>query len=154
MLASDAVMVIESLDGKRETPAADFFQGLFTTDLSDSEILTEIRIPKPPKGTRSTYQKFVQPASRFAIVGCAAMISGTDTIYNARVAFAGVSAKPFRDKGIEDVLTGKAINEATFGDAANKAAEGVSVMSDHFASQKYRLNLAKIYAKRALMKLL
>lgn len=154
MLASDAVMVVESLSGKREVPAADFFQGLFTTDLNDGEILTEIRIPKPPKGTRSTYQKFVQPASRFAIVGCAAMISGTDTIYNSRVAFAGVSAKPFRDKGVEDALAGKSINEVTFADAANKAAEGVSVMSDHFASEKYRKNLAKVYTKRALMKLL
>ena len=42
MLASDAVIVVESLSGKREVSAADFFQGLFTTDLNDGEILTEI----------------------------------------------------------------------------------------------------------------
>jgi len=154
MLASDAVMVVESLTGKREIPAANFFQGLFMTGLNDGEILTEIRIPKPPKGTRSTYQKFVQPASRFAIVGCAAMISGTDTIYNARVAFAGVSVKPFRDTGVENALKGNVRNEVTFSDAASKAAEGVSVMSDHFASEKYRRHLAKVYTKRALVKLL
>ncbi len=154
MLASDAVIVVESLNGKREVPAADFFQGLFTTDLNDGEILTEIRIPKPPAGTRSTYQKFVQPASRFAIVGCAAMVSGNGTIDNARVAFAGVSAKPFRDSGVEGALAGKARSEDTFSAAASNAAEGASVMSDHFASEKYRRNLAKVYAKRALMKLL
>jgi len=154
MLASDATIVVENLTGKREIAAADFFQGLFMTGLNDDEILTEIRIPKPPKGTRSTYQKYVQPASRFAIVGCAAMISGNGTIDNARVAFAGVSAKPFRDTDVENALTGKARGEATFSDAASKAAEGVSIMSDHFASEKYRRSIAKVYAKRALMKLI
>ncbi len=154
MLASDATLVIESLTGKREVAAADFFQGLFMTSLNDGEILTEIRIPKPPKGARSTYQKFVQPASRFATVGCAAMVSGNGTIDSARVAFAGVSAKPFRDAGVEAALTGQSRSEATFSGAAAKAGEGASVMSDHFASEKYRRSMAKVYTKRALMKLL
>ena len=50
----------------REIAADDFFQGMFTTDLESGEIITEVRFPIPEK---SCYQKFVQPASRFALVG-------------------------------------------------------------------------------------
>ena len=39
---------------------------MFTTALEPGEIITEVRFPVP---TRSNYQKFVQPASRFALVG-------------------------------------------------------------------------------------
>ncbi len=149
MIAADATFVIASTSGERKVAAADFFQGLFMTDLNEGEILTQIHIPKPPAGTKSTYEKFVQPASRFAIVGCAAM---SDPDCNVRVAFAGVSSKPFRDTGIEEALAGD-MTASSIEAAANKAAEGVSVMSDHFASEKYRRHIAKVYAKRALMKL-
>ncbi|MEP0248237.1 MAG: FAD binding domain-containing protein, partial [Roseobacter sp.] len=50
----------------REIAADDFFQGLFTTDLEEGEIITEVRFPIPQA---SNYQKFLQPASRFALVG-------------------------------------------------------------------------------------
>lgn len=50
----------------REIDADDFFQGMFTTDLEEGEIITEVRFPIPEV---SSYQKFVQPASRFALVG-------------------------------------------------------------------------------------
>jgi carbon-monoxide dehydrogenase medium subunit len=130
---------------------ADFFQGLFTTDLGESEIITEIRIPKPSANTSSTYLKFEQPASRFAIVGCAAMLTlQNGTCENVRVAFTGVSPTPFRDHDIEQALEGKAVDLERIEAACENAAAGVDVMSDHFASQDYRRHLAKVFAKRAL----
>ncbi len=50
----------------REIAADDYFQGMFETALNDGEIITEVRFPVPDA---SNYQKFVQPASRFALVG-------------------------------------------------------------------------------------
>ena len=50
----------------REIAVDDFFQGMFTTDLESCEIITEVRVAVPD---RANYQKFVQPASRFAMVG-------------------------------------------------------------------------------------
>ena len=135
-------------DGSREVAAEDFFLGLYQTSLEEDEIITAISVPIR-KGSKSTYLKFMQPASRFAIVGCAALVSDE----GVRVAFSGVSAKPFRDKTVENALKGNFSLES-IADATANAAEGVSILGDHYASESYRKQMAKVYCKRALTSLL
>jgi aerobic carbon-monoxide dehydrogenase medium subunit len=135
----------------RSISADDFFQGFFTTALDEGEIVVSISVPTPSAGTKMTYQKFVQPASRFAIVGCAAMVSKSGgSITGAKVAFNGVSDTPFRDSAIEDALIGQPDNDTSAEAAAQLAADGVDLMSDLYASEEYRKHLAKVYAKKAL----
>ena len=62
VLASGATVVTD----KRQIAADDYFMGMFTTALEAGEIITEVRFPVP---VAANYQKFVQPASRFALVG-------------------------------------------------------------------------------------
>lgn len=151
LLAGEADIVITASSGSRTVAASDFFQGLFTTALTEEELITEIRLPIPDAGTNSTYLKFVQPASRFAIVGCAAVVTRTNgTIDKVRLAFTGVSATPFRDHQVEQALEGQDSSEDAIEAAAQHAANDVEVMGDHFASQDYRRHLAKVFAKRAL----
>lgn len=151
ILASEAEIVVTGANGSRNIAAGDFFTGIFMTALEENEIITEIRIPIPPANTTSTYVKFPQPASRFALVGCAVMITRSNgSVERARVAFTGVSPSAFRDNAVEDALTGQEANATNIAAAADKAAEGVDIMSDHYASQDYRKHLAKVFAKRAL----
>ena len=152
LLAAGASISVKGAGGSRTISAGDFFQGLYMTALQDGEIITEVRVPKPAAGTSSAYEKFMQPASRFAIVGCAAMVTMSGgTCQDVKVAFTGVSDVAFRDSAVEDALRGKSADAANIEAAANMAAEGVDILSDHFASEKYRKHLAKVYAKRALM---
>lgn len=144
VLASDATIEVHGSNGSRTIKADDFFTGFFATALEEDEIITAVHFPIPESGTKSTYQKFVQPASRFAIVGCAVVKQPSGDV---RVAFSGVSDNAFRDTNVESALSAGASNE----DAASKAAEGVAIMSDHYASEDYRKHLAKVYAKRALI---
>lgn len=147
LLAANAEIVMKSSGASRTVAAGDFFQGLYMTALEEGEIITEIRVPVVA-GASSAYVKFMQPASRFAIVGCAVMLTRSgDNISDARVAFTGVSDKAFRDAAAESALTSTSAVEA----AANAASEGVEILSDHFASEDYRKHLAKVYAKRAIM---
>ncbi|MCH2081282.1 MAG: xanthine dehydrogenase family protein subunit M [Saprospiraceae bacterium] len=151
MLAAEAEITVLGPNGSRSISAEDFFTGFYETALGEDEVLTSIRIPIPPAGTSTSYQKFMQPASRFAIVGCAAMITRTNgTCDRVRVAFTGVADKAYRAKGIEDALTGKAYDTGNIEAAVSSAAEGVDVMSDHFASEEYRSHLARVYARKAL----
>jgi carbon-monoxide dehydrogenase medium subunit len=151
LLAADAVVVAQSANGSRSIAAEDFFTGFYSTALEPDEIVTEIRVPVPPAGTRSCYHKFMQPASRFAIVGCAVVANQTGGVCaHVRVAFTGVSDGPFRDHLVEDALTGQAASSDAIAAAASKAAQDVVLLSDHFASETYRGHLAKVYAKRAL----
>jgi carbon-monoxide dehydrogenase medium subunit len=145
VLAADATIAVQGSKGARKIKATEFFQGMFSTSLQAGEIITAIHVPVVA-GSKSAYLKFAQPASRFAIVGCAVMKSGD----KVNIAFTGVSSHAFRDAGAEKVLAGKKLDAASIEAASKAAAEGMSILSDHYASEKYRKHLAKVYLKRAL----
>ncbi len=147
VLATDAAIEVQASNGKRRIKATDFFTGLFSTALQEREIITAIRIPIPEEGTKASYQKFEQPASRFAIVGCAVMRFPDG---KTNIAFTGVSDNAFRDNNAENALSGKAINDASISDALNAALHNVNIVGDHYASEEYRRHLAKVYLKKAL----
>ncbi len=150
LLVCDAEILLKSAAENRTVSAAEFFTGLYATVLREDELIVEIRIPIPASDARSAYVKFMQPASRFAIVGCAVMTSGNGTFEDVRMAFTGVAASAFRDQTVESNINGKPRSRESIAEAAEKAAEGVDVLGDHFASGNYRKNMAKVYAKRAL----
>lgn len=130
VLAADAAIEVQNKDGKRRIRASDFFTGLFSTALHEHEIITAIRVPVLPEGSKTTYQKFSQPASRFAIVGCA-VVRYPDG--KTHIAFTGASDNAFRaDKG-------------------EAALSGVIFLSDHYASAEYRKHLTKVYLRKALV---
>ena len=152
LLALDATVKVQGPNGDRKIAAQDFFTGFFATALEEGEIVTEIHLPEPVAGQKSAYRKFMQPASRFAIVGCAACVTMEGgVVADVKVGLAGVSDGPFRDEAVEAALKGKAATLENIEMAANAAAEGVDINYDHFASQSYRKHLAKVYVKRALM---
>ncbi|RWK43044.1 xanthine dehydrogenase family protein subunit M [Mesorhizobium sp.] len=136
LLALDATIVTN----KREIAADAFFTGLFETALEDGEIITAVTFTAPAK---AAYEKFRNPASRYAIVGVF-VANGADGV---RVAVTGAGdSGVFRSKEIEAAL-------ATNFDAA--ALNGVKVpandlMSDIHASADYRANLIVVMAKRAV----
>ena len=146
VLAADAAIEVQGKGGKRRINATEFFTGLFSTALQENEIIISIRVPVPPEGTKVTYQKFVQPASRFAIVGCAA-VRFPDGKTN--IAFTGASDNAFRATSAEAAL-GVTINDESIAAAADAAVQGVIFLSDNFASAEYRKHLTKIYLKKAL----
>jgi carbon-monoxide dehydrogenase medium subunit len=151
LIAADASIEMKGLNGTRSVAAEDFFLGLYDTALEEGEIITEIKIPIPAAGTKSAYAKFHQPASRFAIVGCAVVMKmNGSTCESIRVGFNGVSDMAFRDTDLEDALRGKEVNAANVEAACALAAAGKDILGDHFASADYRLHLARVYASRAI----
>lgn len=150
VLSADAAIEVQGSNGKRRIKAIDFFTGLFSTALQEDEIITAIRIPVPAMDTKTTYQKFVQPASRFAIVGCAVMRFADG---KTNIAFTGISDNAFRDSNAENAISGKALNDASIAEAVNAALQDVIIMGDHYASEEYRRHLAQVYLKKALQAL-
>lgn len=146
VLAADATIAVQGTKGARKIKATEFFKGMFTTSLSEGDIITAVHVPAVA-GSKSAYVKFPQPASRFAIVGCAVVKTGDGKV---NIAFTGVSNCAFRDTAAEKVLAGKKLDSTSIEAASKAAAEGVAVLSDHYASEKYRKHLAKVYLKRAL----
>jgi len=145
LLAADATIHIQGSGGKRTVDVDQFFKGFFDTALEEGEIITSISIPKTDFNRNSTYVKFKQPASRFAIVGVAA----ARETGKVRIGVTGLADCAFRAMSVENALKGGGDASS----AVDSIAEGVSVMSDHYASEKYRTHLAKVMAKRALAQL-
>jgi len=138
--------------GARTIKADDFFKDLLTTALAHDEVLTEIRIPALPAHTGTAYVKHPHPASRFAVVGVAAVMTldGSGKVAQAHVGVTGVGAKAVRAKGVEAALAGKTPDATTIQAAAAKAADGIEITADLQGSIEYKRHLTQVYARRAL----
>ena len=127
----------------RKIAADDFFQGMFTTALADGELITAISFPAPKK---ACYMKFVQPASRFALVGV--FVAQTDT--GVRVAITGAGNGVFRHAGLEAALNAS----FTVASAAGVKIDASNLNADIHASAAYRANLISVQTQRAVAKML
>jgi carbon-monoxide dehydrogenase medium subunit len=155
VLALRADFVASSARGDRVIKADEFFVDLMTTALQPDEILREVRIAVPQRGTGQAYLKVRQPASGFAVVGIAASITASGNKCTAAgVGITGVSARAHRANAVEEALVGQALDAQTIAAAAARASEGVEANSDLYASAEYRKHLAEVYTRRALQKAL
>jgi aerobic carbon-monoxide dehydrogenase medium subunit len=158
LIAAEALIQTKGAFGERTIPAADFFTGFFMTELTNEEIIKEIHIPDPtssetPEAFRSAYAKFAQPASRFAIVGCAVQVQlGADgVIQRAKVAFNGVSSHAYAATTVEKALVGRTLSPETAAGVCDGAtADAAMILSDHYADEVYREHLAKVICRRAI----
>ena len=154
LIACDATIRVQGASGQRDISANDFFTGFFETALNDGEIITEVHVPKQGANVRGYYAKFPQPASRFAIVGCAAVVEfDGNRCKKVNVAYNGVIDHAYRDGAVQHGLEGREFNAENVASSANLAGEKEDILSDLYASERYRKHLTKVYTKRALMAL-
>lgn len=136
-LASGATIKTNS----REIAADDYFLGMFETALEEGEIVTGLAFPVPEK---AAYIKFVQPASRFALVG-AFVAKFPDGV---RVAITGAS-----NNGVFRWAEAEAALSANFGADAlaglNLPAD--DMIGDLHGSAEYRAHLCGVMVKRAVV---
>lgn len=154
VLALEASVVAEGPKGRRTISSAEFFTGMLATALTPQEILREVRVPALAARTGSAYLKFPHPASGFAVVGVAAVVTvdAKGKCERARIGVTGVASIAYRATAVENQLVGKTLDAQTIATAAEKAAEAVDVNEDIFASAEYRAHLARVYTKRAIQK--
>ncbi|MEO8025476.1 MAG: xanthine dehydrogenase family protein subunit M, partial [Bryobacteraceae bacterium] len=146
LLALEAKFVLASSKGERTVGATDFFLDMFTTALEPGELIREVIVPVEAKGTGTSYQKMVQPASGFAIVGVAARVSvAGGKVTMARIGVTGVAPTPYRATKSEEALVAADADKA-----AALASDGVEANTDIHASANYRLQMAKVYCARAI----
>jgi carbon-monoxide dehydrogenase medium subunit len=152
MIAVGAELVCQGPRGRRTVKVDDWFRGLMTTALGEDEILVEIRVPIWPAGSGGCYMKFPHPASRFAVVGVAAMVTldrdGRCT--RAGVGITGAGTRAVRARGVEAGLVGQVLDASAIEAAAQKAADGVDVQADLQGSVEYKSHLCRVFARRAI----
>lgn len=117
----ESLHVPPSVDPRRETV------------LEADEILTEVAIPAPEPGTRSSYRKVRERASwDFAIAGVALAVTfDGPRVTAARCFLSGAAPVPWRARGVEDAIVGNPLDAATIVAAANASVAGAEPLANN-----------------------
>jgi carbon-monoxide dehydrogenase medium subunit len=154
VMALGATLTATGPRGDRDIFADECFKDLFTTVLRRDEVLTSITFPAYGNmpGLGGAYLKHRHPASNYAVVGVAALLGvENNRIAQADVIVGGATASPVHAKTVESALLGAAPTRENLEAAADKMNIDAT-LGDTYASAEYRAHLAKVLAKRALMK--
>ena len=124
---------------RKKIPADKFFTGMFETALKKGELIEAVEFEIPEK---SSYSKFSNPASRYAIVG----VYVAKFKKEVRVAITGAASCVFRSSELEDAL---------LNNFSPSAIDSISISSKDFnsdihASAEYRAHIIKVMTKKAV----
>ncbi len=151
MLAYRAEIVAVGPKGKRVIPIDEFFVGLFESALSPDELLTQIRIPKPPAGSGGAYVKVERKVGDYAISAAAVQLTVAGGICRSiRIGLTNVSPVPMRATEAESSLVGAALTQAAIDAAARSAAEACDPSADLRGSVEYKKDLTRVVVGRAI----
>jgi len=151
-VALGATVHLTGPDGDRQVAAKDFFLGLLSTDLRAGELLTRVDVPILRPGTGSAYLKLEHPASGYAVVGAAAVMTldGSGRCQAAALGLNGVAATPVDGGVVAQALVGQEPTDEALAAAVSQNLSVDDPLGDNFASGEFRVHLAKTYGKRAL----
>jgi aerobic carbon-monoxide dehydrogenase medium subunit len=151
-LALGAELHTVGRNGARAIPIDDFFTGMFSSVLAPDEVLVDVRVPFPVADTGGAYEKYPDPASGYALVGVAAVVTlgAGGVVQRARVAMTGFASSAVRLRGVEATLTGKAASPEQIEGASRRAIEGLELRDATGGGAAFKGNLAAVYTRRAL----
>lgn len=152
-IALGARIELRGADGARQVEAAEFFRGLYETDLRPGEVVTAVTIP-PCAGYRSAIAELARRHGDYAMVGLAAhaRLDGR-TLGDARLVFFGVGARPMQAHAAGAALEGSEVDDATVQAAQKALADGLEPIGDLQASAATKLHLARVLLARVLRQL-
>jgi xanthine dehydrogenase small subunit len=154
LLALDATLVLASVEGEREVLLADYFTGYRQSVKRPDELIKTIRIPLPLAPV-TAFHKIAK--RRFddisgVAVAYALRLGADETVESIRIGLGGVAATPIRAMAAEEALKGRPWTREIVAAAAGEMARAGTPMSDHRASEAYRIamlrnSLLKFYAQ-------
>jgi carbon-monoxide dehydrogenase medium subunit len=157
LVALRARVKAKSVRGEREIPLAHFLKGFYETALTADEILTELIVPDPAPGSRSTYLKYISRSSEDRpCVGMAVVISNEPdgSCQELRLVAGAVSELPQEIQSAEAMARGKRWTDSLIEEIAGAYSAGIEPLSDLRGSAWYRKQIIRVMARRALQQAL
>ncbi|BBG25274.1 glyceraldehyde dehydrogenase subunit beta [Sulfuracidifex tepidarius] len=152
LIATNAKVVVISKRGERSVPFDQFQKDMFTTDLSQGELVKEVVVPAMD-GYRTDYEKLERKAGDYAIVGVAVAIKEEEgVVKDVRIGLTAVNNKAMRAKSSEEILMNNALSDDLISKAASAAVEYANPSSDIRGSAEYKKKMVKVMTERALKK--
>ncbi|MEM0481699.1 MAG: FAD binding domain-containing protein [Nitrososphaerota archaeon] len=151
LLSLDAVLILRGGKGTRSVPLSKFYKGPLQFNIRSDEILTAVRINKPPKFSaflKQTPWKYSGPT--IASVSVSLDLDKNGKARRVMVALGCLTTHPYRAKKVEKMITGEKLTKQLIDRAAQQLTDGVEVIEDALASSWYRRELAQVLFKRIL----
>lgn len=147
LLVHDATVTISAPSGERRVPLDEFLLGPRRTRCGAGEIVTQIELPKPARGTASAFQRLTRRRGvDLATVNVAACLAGESRV------LLGVGAV-----GPRVLRTELRIDPATLADpralvaTLDSALDVATPISDIRGSRDYRAATVRVLARRAVL---
>lgn len=156
LLALDAEVRVTGVGGERTVPIAELFVDFYETSLQPSDVITLVRLPPRPGGSRLEYLKYLpRTEDDYATVGVAASARTSGGRWrDVRIAIGAAAPVPLRVGSAESALEGAdASDPAVVRRAADLVAEEVDPISDVRGSADYKREMARVWTGRALCRL-
>ncbi len=152
-LALQATIVLESVRGRRNVAADDFFHGLYETARAPDELLVEVLVPEEKKTSVSVFMELAQRHGDFAIAGIACLAAiERDIVADARLVYFGSETKPTLAMHAIAAIKGKPWSAAARDAVAAALADDLDPMANTFGSSATKLHLQRVLTQRALDK--
>ncbi|HZV52877.1 MAG TPA: xanthine dehydrogenase family protein subunit M [Candidatus Dormibacteraeota bacterium] len=153
VLALDAELVARGPAGTRTISAPDFFTSVFETALRPDEVLVEVRLGLPSERAGTAVLELSRRHGDFAIAGVVAVLEtdGEGAVQDARLALFGVGETAVRARAAEARLLGERPDDRTIAAAAEAVDPDLHPSSDLHGSAEYRLHVARVLTRRALV---
>ena len=152
LMALGATVTLASRRGTRRLPLDTFYAGYMETAVARDEVLTEVTLPPPPAGLRSTYIKFT-PRSQddYGTVNVACALVVEDGVCrSAALVLGGAGATPLRIRSAEVCLRGRPLTDERIAEASAFAAQEIDPWDDLRGSAAYKRAMARVWTARAL----
>jgi len=150
--ALDGTIILDGPAGERRVPAADFFQGHYTTAIGSGELLIAAELPF--SSLDWAFEELARRSGDLAIAMAAVGVRLEDDICReARVLLGSVSDRPVRIEAAEHYLIGRPLTPAVTREAGRLAAADINPRSDVHGNADYRRSVAAVLVRRALDRL-
>ena len=153
LIAMGASATITAAGSTRTVPLAGFFEGPYETGLETGELLTEITVPEPPRGTFGCHAKFTIGSSENRPVANASALVRLDEAgrcVEARIVMGAVGPVPVVAGAAGAVLAGAGADAKRIAEVASRAADATDPQDDLRGPVWYKRRIARVLVERAL----
>ena len=140
LLAYDAEIVVESVRGARSIPYESYCMGYRSTALQHDEMITGVRLPKPPPGSFHFWKKVgtraAQSISKVMVAGVGRLVD--DKVVALRIGVGSVAPVPLLLSSVSDLVQGHALDDKLIAQARLTAEAEISPIDDVRSTADYR----------------
>lgn len=151
LMALDGVVVARSAAGERRIPAREFFVDLYTTALTEGEIVAACELPLHRAGDVVGFDELARRHGDYAIVGLAMSARRTpEGLRGLRLAYLGVGSTPWRAAAVEALFTERPLTAAHIDEAVAAVQATIEPLADLTNSAAMKRHLAGVLTRRLL----